>query len=526
MEKKLVSRIGAFVFALLLLFVSPTSIWAENVTPADGCWKTVKGDGYLIKASATDAGNYTARIEIENASSTEDLTKKALEAIANKHVTDYSCLYIYGWNKDIKVNKAVLKALKDKNMSFDVVAAGEYDWCADTRWSISLVENCISDFNPVVTTNVSDDGINRRLVDAGITWKTEQFTINGTGVLPGKSSVVFSIPTNKFDLEAAHNHTDVFVYYYNASKNVFELQTGFISTYYRSNEYGDWEGSGYNDARVCLFGGCIEKCGTYLISDEPLPDAMTTGKTVTVDTTGITSTKTLEDAIIEGITSADKGSIVSVAIPAGTIVTENIFEEASKNGVKLTITSSSGTYVSWAYGEIKNPVKFDPTVYVGTASKDVEQKLESVTLPASLRYTPVHFAFEGNLPGEAEVTLDLSGYGKFEEGSTLYLYYYNPTTKLFEKVDSSSFCNGFATFKMTHCSDYIITNEELTGELVEVAASTSNQADGVTSTTANTTTNLKASPKTGDAANVADCLALLFVGALLMSACFYKRKRV
>lgn len=522
MEKKLVSRIGAFVFALLLLFASPTSIWAENVTPADGCWKTVKGDGYLIEASATDAG-YVAEIAINNASSTEDLTKKALKAIADEHVTKRSMLFIGGWNEKIKIDKSVLQALKEKDMTLDVSSGRDRgEFTAYTYWRINKIDNTVSDFEPMVTTSVSNANINKKLTDGGVTCKTTQFVINGAGYLLGKAEVIFSDKDGVLKLESCHEDKDAFIYYYNASKDIFELQTG------RNRVYNWDEGYGYYDVenvgRVDIEG--IEKCGTYLISDEPLPDAMTTGKTVTVDTTGITSTKTLEDAIIEGITSADKGSIVSVAIPAGTIVTENIFEEASKNGVKLTITSSSGTYVSWAYGQIKNPVKFDPTVYVGTASKDVEQKLESVTLPASLRYTSVHFAFEGNLPGEAEVTLDLSGYGKFEEGSTLYLYYYNPTTKLFEKVDSSSFCNGFATFKMTHCSDYIITNEELTGELVEVVTSTSNQADGVTSTTANTTTNLKASPKTGDVANVADCLALLFVGALLMSACFYKRKRV
>lgn len=517
MEKKLVSRIGAFLAALLLLFVSPTSIWAENVTPADGCWKTVEGDGYLIRASATDAG-YVAEIAIRHASSTEDLTKKALQAIADKHVTKRSMLFIGDWNEKIKIDKSVLEALKEKDMTLDV-SSGERrgEFSTDTYWRLNKIDNTVADFIPVVTTNVSNADMNKKLIDGGITCKTTQFVVNGTGHLPGTAWVIFSDKEGVLKLEACHKGKDAFIYYYNASKGVFELQTGWSRVYSWNKEHG-WDDD-KNVGRVDIEG--IEKCGTYLISDEPLPDSMTTGKTVTVDTSGVTSTKALEDAIKDRITSAEKGSIVNVAIPAGTIVTDKIFEEASKNGVKLTVTSSNGTYVSWAFAEIKNLVNFDPTVSVGTASKDVEQKLDSVALPSSLRYTPVHFAFEGNLPGEAEVTLDLSGCGKFEEGATVYLYYYNPETKLFEKVDSSSFCNGFATFKMTHCSDYIITNEELTGELVGDPV-TPNSQSNVTSNTAPT---VGAAPKTGDGANVEWYFIFMLAGIAVLLAYFHRRKR-
>ena len=331
MEKKLVSRIGAFVFALLLLFVSPTSIWAENVTPADGCWKTVKGDGYLIEASATDAG-YVAEIAINNASSTEDLTKKALKAIADEHVTKRSMLFIGGWNEKIKIDKSVLQALKEKDMTLDVSSGRDRgEFSEDTYWRINKIDNTVSDFEPMVTTSVSNAKINKKLTDGGVTCKTTQFVINGAGYLLGKAEVIFSDKDGVLKLESCHEDKDAFIYYYNASKDIFELQTGRNRVYNLSDEYGCYDFHDVkNVGRVDIEG--IEKCGTYLISDEPLPDAMTTGKTVTVDTTGITSTKTLEDAIIEGITSADKGSIVSVGIPAGTIVTENILKKQVKMG--------------------------------------------------------------------------------------------------------------------------------------------------------------------------------------------------
>ena len=103
------------------------------------------------------------------------------------------------------------------------------------------------------------------------------------------------------------------------------------------------------------------------------------------------------------------------------------------------------------------------------------------------------------MPGEAEVKLDLST-GNFEEGKTVFLYYFNPTTKLFELVDESVYSYGYATFTMTHCSDYIVTSEKLDG------------------------TALVAAPKTGDVSTI-PVVVTLIAGCVLVGFVVIRRRK-
>lgn len=49
----------------------------------------------------------------------------------------------------------------------------------------------------------------------------------------------------------------------------------------------------------------------------------------------------------------------------------------------------------------------------------------------------------------------------FADNAKVYLYYYNPQTKQLEKAAESTYVDGYATFAMTHCSQYLVTDKEL-----------------------------------------------------------------
>ena len=49
----------------------------------------------------------------------------------------------------------------------------------------------------------------------------------------------------------------------------------------------------------------------------------------------------------------------------------------------------------------------------------------------------------------------------FADNAKVYLYYYNPQTKQLEKAAESIYVDGYATFAMTHCSQYLVTDKEL-----------------------------------------------------------------
>ena len=82
----------------------------------------------------------------------------------------------------------------------------------------------------------------------------------------------------------------------------------------------------------------------------------------------------------------------------------------------------------------------------------------------STKTVDISFAHEGDLPGAAEVTLDLSTSG-LTNGNKVYLYYFNEKTNKFELTSSAELKDGKATFTMKHCSDYVVSAEKLPSSL-------------------------------------------------------------
>ncbi len=254
------------------------------------------------------------------------------------------------------------------------------------------------------------------------------------------------------------------------------------------------------------------------VSDEQKPGEVEIKDAVEVNTADVKTAESLTAAVKSAVTNAKKDATVKVEVPKGVkTVQKDVFKEAKKAGVKLAIESSEGTKVTWVFGSItKEDVDFVPTVTVGgEAAKAVADKITEAKLPETTKYTPVKFDFEGTLPGAAEVTLDLTKDNKFKNGDKVYLYYYNPTSKLFELVDTADYKNGGATFKMTHCSDYIVSSAELPKNVVKQA------------TTAATPDAKADQPaKTGDSNLVFVYSLLLLAGVAAVAAVILKKKKV
>lgn len=67
----------------------------------------------------------------------------------------------------------------------------------------------------------------------------------------------------------------------------------------------------------------------------------------------------------------------------------------------------------------------------------------------------VSFNYHGNLPSIATIKVPIS---KFKDGEKLNLYYYNSETNEIETIASYVIVsNGYASFKIDHCSDYFLT---------------------------------------------------------------------
>ena len=171
---------------------------------------------------------------------------------------------------------------------------------------------------------------------------------------------------------------------------------------------------------------------------------------------------------------------VVVQAPTNGTVSKSVFMAAYLNGQDVNITSSDGK-VTFKFKSSKLSKElidkmsdFNANVVLGGKIADISKRLKG--LPANVKTFTVHFGYDGDLPGEAEVTLDVSTSG-FKNGQKLYLYYYNPATNAFQLIDTDTMTAGMVTFTMTHCSDYVITDSELPSNYTKTAPKTGTQPD-------------------------------------------------
>ena len=114
---------------------------------------------------------------------------------------------------------------------------------------------------------------------------------------------------------------------------------------------------------------------------------------------------------------------------------------------------------SWKFKgtDITDPMELD----MGLTS-DAEQPAALAKLTGSSRALYLKFAHEGDLPGKATVSVRVSD--TFSSGQTLYFYHYDTGRQaLTLQASGVKVENGYASFTITHCSDYVLSAVPLTG---------------------------------------------------------------
>ena len=515
MKSKLLKRIGALAVAMTLVFANGVLATAAPGTATNGNagqiatdgnagqnqnkpgnqnqpekdpdeWDTIYGNGYYMEAGTkTDAG-YIAWIFNDSTLKKANVNTAISEALKDSHVIKESWL-CFSVPDGVSVNKENLSVMKEKSMR--LTANSDI-----ARWDFSKVINAATDFNTddIKVGNINDKA-KAKLVNSNIT-SYIPLTISGIGSLPGNAYV---------SLKVADNISvcgDAYAYYYNSALDKFE---------YVSESYiyaGNQQKEAWTDISD------VSKRGSYVLTREKLPDQLTTGTVVDAWTEYSETNKELADSAIDCIKNeANKGEIVKVFVPDGLKVSASVFKAAKDKGVKLQIKSAASTAV-WNFADfsaLSDSMKdFDPTVSVGEKIQAINDALGKLTVPAGMKSITVDFAFEGTLPGKTDVTLDLSAAG-FANNATVYLYYYNPQTKQLEKSATGTYVDGYATFTITHCSQYLVTDKELAGA-------------GKDNTPATSPASTKA-PKTGD--NNAVALYVVLCGLGVVVAAVAKRKR-
>lgn len=197
-------------------------------------------------------------------------------------------------------------------------------------------------------------------------------------------------------------------------------------------------------------------------------------------------------------------------------IDKEVFETlATKENATLSINYGN---ITWKFDSdtiTKTDTMFTPTVQVST------EKFEHIKSEDITDGLYVEFAYDGQLPGKAEITIFI-GTDKFGEGQKdLNLYYYNDSTSEYEEMGTVKYNNGNVTLSLDHCSTYVLTEEKLgVTETPEVPG----ENEETTTPTTETDNEKDETPKTG-VSNIYVIVASLLIVVSTGIIIFVKRMK-
>ncbi len=141
-----------------------------------------------------------------------------------------------------------------------------------------------------------------------------------------------------------------------------------------------------------------------------------------------------------------------VTVDTTTPIDSASLRRIAEAGGQLNVFAGPG--VLWHFASLTNPdAGLNPVVDIGADIPDVRARMNGV--PG----TVIRFMHNGVLPGTANVALTVP----YAPGTTLYFYYFNRSTQLFEYQQTTVVAQGgFVAVTLTHCSDYVLTTAPLT----------------------------------------------------------------
>lgn len=226
---------------------------------------------------------------------------------------------------------------------------------------------------------------------------------------------------------------------------------------------------------------------------------------------------TLSDPTTEELTAklVDNANVI-VTYSENSSIDKEVFETlVTKENATLSINYGNITWKFESDTITKTDTMFTPAVQVST------EKFEHIKSDDITDGLYVEFAYDGQLPGKADITIFV-GTDKFGEGQNdLNLYYYNDSTSEYEEMGTVKYNNGNVTLSLDHCSTYVLTEEKLgvteTPEVPEENAET-------TTPTTETENEKDETPKTG-VSNIYVIVASLLIVVSTAIIVFVKRMK-
>lgn len=161
------------------------------------------------------------------------------------------------------------------------------------------------------------------------------------------------------------------------------------------------------------------------------------------------------------------------------VLAPDVFETAKETGKKVTVTvvdpESNRTKYSWTFdGKEISDTALDVNLEINVDS--TVQGVNDIIAESSKEINAMTLSFQhaGNLPAPATVRIYVGD--KYHDGQTLWLYYYNKNDDKMEMQSQGIVVkDGYAELIITHCSDYVLTDQELDGNKIINNGSSGNE---------------------------------------------------
>ena len=432
MRNKLGKRVLTMALAMVLTFASCVTAFAQMGTAGDSFFEYTEYF-YASKGSAGDA-TAPAIVRMTTANNATNFNANVKEVLAKDYFTKGSEISFENASNAsstelLSINTENLATMVTKEAVISAQTGSKDGW--GYLW-IHKVTNSDSAFDGKITIG-KNDAVTNKLTAAGYTGNSVQFQIAGSGRLPGLANVSIQDYTFSYADEKSSKEGTGYLYYYDAAADAFVMVDE--AEWHSSNDFSKWTGfwSKSNEPKA------IYK-GAYVFTTDKIADAAVKKVDVTLTTDSKFSTK---DYV---------GKAMEVATKAG----------------------------KWYFGNVTTAMDFDPSFTFGgeKTAADVDKKLASVTLPATTKTLTFNFAPSGDLPGTAQVTVDVSSMG-IADGS-YFLYYFDEAKGIFTKEPNAAIVkNGMLTITITHCSKYLFSTEELPTALTSITVKTGDATNAI-----------------------------------------------
>lgn len=135
--------------------------------------------------------------------------------------------------------------------------------------------------------------------------------------------------------------------------------------------------------------------------------------------------------------------------------------ESSKEVTYIVEDYDKKMTYSWTFDKteefnksLKENMKLDVDLRLNILTSSFDSEIDSKV--SNTDKLVVSFNHHGELPSKATIRIQVGD--KFENGTSLYLYYYNPEKDRVEYQDKNLMVrDGYVEFDITHCSDYLLT---------------------------------------------------------------------